>query len=127
MAHATLFLARARCRFPHPAPRGAAHQFSELRSGASGGLANSLGGRQRMADQATMSDRRPARPKRDLLPDDGKEGALADLGDHHGVDLAAALEDAEDWKLAAARARVCLWERRQNSFRPSRQALRPVG
>jgi len=48
-----------------PSPRRAAHQRSELRSGARGGLANSLGLCHRMADPAAMSDPRQARPKRD--------------------------------------------------------------
>jgi hypothetical protein len=60
-----LRLACGRSRFPVPAPRRAAHQGSELRSSPSGGLANSLGRCQRMADQAAMTDRRHARPKRD--------------------------------------------------------------
>jgi hypothetical protein len=59
-----LRLARGRCRFSVPSPCRAVHQRSELRSSASGGLANSLGPCQRMADRAGMSDPRPARPKR---------------------------------------------------------------
>jgi hypothetical protein len=59
-----LRLARSRCRFRVPSACRAVHQRSELRSSASGGLANSLGPCQRMADRAGMSDPRPARPKR---------------------------------------------------------------
>src|SRR5277367_5846111 len=40
----------------------------------------------------------------DLLSDDGKERVLADIGDHHSMDLAAALEDAEDGDLAGCAA-----------------------
>jgi hypothetical protein len=36
----------------------------------------------------------------DLLPDDRKERVFADGWDHHGVDLAATLEDPEDGDLA---------------------------
>jgi hypothetical protein len=64
MGRTALRLARGRCRFPVPSPRRAVHQRSELRSSASGGLANPLGPCQRMADRAGMSDPRPARPKR---------------------------------------------------------------
>ena len=42
--------------------------------------------------------------RNDLPPDDGKERVLADIGDHHGGDLAAALEDAEDGNLAGCAA-----------------------
>ena len=63
MEHNALRLARGRCRFPVPSPCRAAYQRSELRSSAGGGLANSLGPCQRMADRAGMSDPRPARPK----------------------------------------------------------------
>ena len=62
--HTALRVARGRCRFPVPSPCRAVHQRSELRSSVSGGLANSLGPCQRMADRAGMSDPRPARPKR---------------------------------------------------------------
>ena len=62
--HTSLRLARGRCRFRVPSPCRAAHQRSELRSSASGGLANSLGPCQRITDRAGMSDPRPARPKR---------------------------------------------------------------
>jgi hypothetical protein len=44
------------------------------------------------------------RIRNDLLPDDGKERVFADVGDHHSVDLAAALEDAEDGDLAGCAA-----------------------
>jgi hypothetical protein len=60
-----LRLACGRCRFPGPAPRRAAHQGSALRSSPGRGLADSLGSCQRMVDQAAMSDRRHASPKRD--------------------------------------------------------------
>jgi hypothetical protein len=59
-----LCLARCRCRFRVTSPCRAVHQRSELRSRASGGLANSLGPCRRMADRAGMSDPRPARHKR---------------------------------------------------------------
>src|SRR6202142_44902 len=62
--HTSLRLARGRCRFRVPFPCRAAHQRSELRSSASGGLANSLGPCQRITDRAGMSDPRPARRKR---------------------------------------------------------------
>jgi hypothetical protein len=64
MGRPTLRMARGRCRFSVPSPCRALHQRSELRSSASGGLANSLGPCQRMADRAGMSGPRPARPKR---------------------------------------------------------------
>jgi hypothetical protein len=38
------------------------------------------------------------------LTDDRKESVLADIGDHHGVDLAAALEDTKDRDLAGRAA-----------------------
>ena len=41
------------------------------------------------------------RIRNDLPSGDRKERVLADIGDHHGGDLAAALEDAEDGDLAA--------------------------
>jgi hypothetical protein len=44
------------------------------------------------------------RIRNDLPPDDRKERVLADIGDHHGGDLAAALEDAEDGDLAGCAA-----------------------
>jgi hypothetical protein len=44
------------------------------------------------------------RIRNDLLPDDGKERVFANVGDHHGVDPAAALEDAEDGDLAGCAA-----------------------
>jgi hypothetical protein len=64
VGRAALRLARGCCRFPVPSPCRAVHQRSELRSSASGGLANPLGPCQRMANRAGMSDPRPARPKR---------------------------------------------------------------
>ena len=39
-----------------------------------------------------------------LLPDDGQERVFADVGDHHGVDFAATLEDAEDRDFAGCAA-----------------------
>ena len=36
------------------------------------------------------------------MPNDGQERVFADVGDHHGVDFAPALEDAEDRDLLAA-------------------------
>jgi hypothetical protein len=42
--------------------------------------------------------------RNDPLPDDRKESVLADIGDHHGVDSAAALEDSEDGDLAGCAA-----------------------
>jgi len=36
----------------------------------------------------------------DFLTDDGEQGVSADVRDHHGVDFAAALEDAKDGRLA---------------------------
>jgi hypothetical protein len=75
-----LSLACGRSRFPVPAPRRAAYQGSELRYSPSGGLANSLGLCQRMADQAmtgathgyislesSLIDLRPLRPTEDAL------------------------------------------------------------
>src|SRR3984957_784064 len=44
------------------------------------------------------------RIRNDLLPDDGKERVFAKVGDHHGVDPAAALENAEDGDLAGCAA-----------------------
>ncbi len=44
------------------------------------------------------------RIRNDSLPDDGKERVFADVGDHHGVDLAAAPEDAEDGDLPGCAA-----------------------
>ena len=40
--------------------------------------------------------------RNDLPPDDGKERVLADIGDHHGGDLAAALEMPKTGILPAA-------------------------
>ena len=61
------------------------------------------------------------------MPNDGQERVFADVGDHHGVDFAPALEDAETGICWLRRARVCPCERRQNSFHPPRQALRAAG
>ena len=44
------------------------------------------------------------RIRNNLLPDDGQECVFADVGDHHGVDFAAALEDAEDRDFAGCAA-----------------------
>jgi hypothetical protein len=64
-AHTARVLARARFGFPFPSPRRAAHQPSKLRSSFSCGLASSPCRCQRMADRPAMTDRRPARPRRD--------------------------------------------------------------
>jgi hypothetical protein len=44
------------------------------------------------------------RIRNNLLPDDGQERVFADVGDHHGVDFAAALEEAEDQDFAGCAA-----------------------
>ena len=44
------------------------------------------------------------RIRNNLLPDDGQECVFADVGDHHGVDFAAAPEDAEDRDFAGCAA-----------------------
>ena len=44
------------------------------------------------------------RIRNNLLPDDGKERVFANVGDHHGVNFAAALEDAEDRDFAGRAA-----------------------
>ena len=54
------------------------------------------------------------RIRHDLPADDGQERVFADVGGHHGVDFAAALEDAEDGGLAGCAAPAfCPCERRQ--------------
>jgi hypothetical protein len=44
------------------------------------------------------------RIRHNLRPDDGQERVFADVGDHHGVDFAATLDDAEDRDFAGCAA-----------------------
>jgi hypothetical protein len=67
---------------------------------------------------------RDDRIRNDLLPDDGKERVLADIGDHHGGHLAVAFERMpKTGSCRLCRARVCLCECRQNSSHPRRRTF----
>jgi hypothetical protein len=67
------------------------------------------------------------RIRNDRLPDDRKERVFADVWDHHGVDLAATLEDPEDGDLAGcATPAFAFANAAKIAFVHLRQALRPA-